>query len=427
VRFILGFLYSFLMARIVPVLIKLLTPRFSLAVGVVGFYGWLYFSQWWLLKIQNNIGGGRNYVDLASVLNAAQCFERIGDSVYSTVETCGFQYGIFLLRFIQFFNLDSANLELLGGILVVSAFLILLGIGMYSVKTRYQAKIAFFLTISPGPWLLFERGNFDLLIIILVTLGTLFLNSRFSILTVFFITLSALMKFYTLPLLLLYIVIEKRTYLRAVAAAAIVLVTPIILYDISRAPSFPNPTFVAFGLPSPGLWLNFFAWRFEVPIEFSGPLLYLIGSLVFFIGVYFIYFSSLRHKFSSGFLPSPTVSPFSRNVFLVSSGLYLSCFLAGMNYDYRLYFLIVSLLLLNQIFPDFRESRLFLILQISALWATVFFFGIDGPIHVLLAMFGNFCQLLLAIYLLGAMYRLLESPASFKWVVQLPNKIFRKA
>lgn len=415
------------MARIVPVLIKLLTPRFSLAVGVVLFYGWLYFSQWWLLKIQNNIGGGRNYADLASVLNAARCYERIGDSVYSTIETCGFQYGIFLLRFIQLFNLDSVSLELLGGILVFSAFLILLVIAIYSVNTSHQATIAFFLTTSPGPWLLFERGNFDLLIIVLVALGTLFLNSRFSYLTVFFITLSALMKFYTLPLLLLYIVIEKRPYLRVVAAAAIALVTPIVLYDISRAPSFPNPTFVAFGLPSPGLWLNFFAWRFDLPIELGGPLLYVIGSLVFFIGVYLIYFSPLRHKFSSRFLPSPTVSPFGRNVFLVSSGLYLSCFLAGMNYDYRLYFLIVSLLLLNQIFPDVRKSRLFLILQVSALWATIFFFGIEGPFHVFLAMFGNFCQLLLAIHLLGSMYRVLESPALLKWVVQLLNKIFRKA
>jgi hypothetical protein len=212
-----------------------------------------------------------------------------------------------------------------------------------------------------------------------------------------------------------------------VAAAAIMFVTPIILYDISRAPGFPIPTFVAFGLPSPGLWLNFFARRFEVPFELGGPLLYLIGSLMFFAGVHLVYFSSLRHKFSSGFLPPLTVSPFCRNVFLVSSGLYLSCFLAGMNYDYRLYFLIVSLLLFNQIFPDFRKSRLFLILQISALWATVFFFGIEGPIHVFLAMFGNFCQLLLAIYLLGAMYRVLESHALHKWVVQLPNKVFRKA
>jgi hypothetical protein len=421
------FLYSFLMVRTVLFPSKFLTPRFFLAMGVTAFYGWLYFSQWWLLKVQNNIGGGRNYADLAAVLNAARCYERIGDSVYSTIDTCGFQYGIFLLRFIQFFNLDSVNLVLLGGLLILSAILVLLGIAVYSVKTSRQAIIAFFLVTSPGPWLLFERGNFDLLIIILVAIGTVFINSRLSFLTVFFITLSALMKFYTLPLLILYIIIEKRLYLRVLAASAIVLVTPIILFDISRAPSFPNPTFVAFGLPSPGLWINFFAWRFDVPIKLGGSLLYLIGFLVFFAGVYLMYFSPLRQKFLSEAPTSVAVSTLGRNTFLIFSGLYLSCFLAGMNYDYRLYFLIVSLLLVNLIFPDICKSRLLVIVQISALWATIFFFGITGPIHVFLAMFGNFCQLLLAIYLLGAMYRVLEPSSSLKWTVGLSNKIFRKA
>jgi hypothetical protein len=421
------FLYSFLMVRTVRHSFRFLTPRFFLAVGVIAFYGWLYYSQWWLLKVQNNIGGGRNYSDLASVLNAARCYERIGDSVYSTIDTCGFQYGIFLLRFIQFFNLDSVDLVLLGGLLVLSAFLILLGFALYSVKTSRQAIIAFFLVISPGPWLLFERGNFDLLIIILVTLGTVFINSRLSFLAIFFIALSALMKFYTLPLLILYIVIEKRLHLRIAAVVTIVLVTPAILYDILRAPSFPNPTFVAFGLPSPGLWINFFAWRFDFPIELGGPLLYLIGSLVFFAVVYFMYFSAFLQKFSLISLPSATVSTLSRNFFLIFSGLYLSCFLAGMNYDYRLFFLIVSLLLMNLVFPDLRLSPFFLTVQISALWATIFFFGIIGPFHVFLAMFGNFCQLLLAVYLLGAMYEVLKPSTSFESITRIRNKVLRRA
>jgi hypothetical protein len=415
------------MVRIVPFPLKFHTPRFFLALGVTAFYGWLYFSQWWLLKVQNGIGGGRNYSDLASVLNAARCYERIGDSVYSSVETCGFQYGIFLLQFIQFFNLDSVNLQLLGGLLILSAFLILLGTAIFSVNTNRQALIAFFLVASPGPWLLFERGNFDLLIIILIAVGTIFINSRFSLLAIFFITLTALMKFYTLPLLLLYIIIEKRSYLRFVAAVTIGLVTPLILLDISRAPSFPNPTFVAFGLPSPGLWVNFFAWRFDIPIELNSPLLYVSGFMIFFAGVYLMYFSPVRKKFSFDSVLSSVVSTLGQNTFLVFSGLYLSCFLAGMNYDYRLFFLIISLLLLNVVFPDARQSRWFLTVQISALWATIFFFGVTGPIHVFLAMFGNFCQLILAIYLLGAMYEVLRPSTSFESITRIRNKVLRRA
>lgn len=409
-----------------PIHAKLFTRRVILFVSITTFYMWLYISQWWLLKVQNNLGGGWGYRDLDSVLNAARCYERIGDAVYSTAETCVYQYGVFLLQFIQFFNLDSINLVLLGGLFVLLVFLILLGVAVFSVRTTRQAVVAFLIVSSPGPWLLFERGNFDLLIVILVFLAAVFINSRLSILAILFITLTALMKFYTLPLLLVYILIEKRVTLRIVAAISICFVTPIILFDISRAPSFPNPTFVAFGLPSPGLWVNFFASRYGAPIEFSGPHLYFLGYLIFFACAYLMHFSSLRKRFSLQPQLLSTGPTLSKNIFLLFSSLYLICFLAGMNYDYRLTFLIISLLLLNVIFPNIQPSRWFLTVQIAALWATIFFFGVTGPIHVFLAILGNICQLILAIYLLGAIYQTLNSSQSLNWVVELSRKVSRK-
>jgi hypothetical protein len=407
---------------------KWLAQRVVLSLAVTTFYMWLYFSQWWLLKVQNNLGGGPIYRDLESVLIAARCYERIGDSVYSTVETCGYQYGIFLLQFIQFFNLDSINLVLLGGFFVLLVFLILLGVAVFSVKNTRQAVVAFLLVTSPGPWLLFERGNIDILIIPLISLAAIFINSRLSIVAILLIAVTALMKFYTLPLLLVYILIEKRVFFRVVAAISICVVTPIILLDISRVSvGFPNPTFVAFGLPSPGLWLNFFAWRFDVPIQLEGPQLYFLGYLVFFACVYLMYFSPLLKRISFEPLLPSTAPSIAKNMFLLFSSVYLFCFLAGMNYDHRLTSLIISLLLLNVVFPKNRSPRWFLSVQIGALWATIFFFGVTGPIHVFLAIFGNICQLILAVYLLGAMYRTLESSSSFKWVVQLFRKVSRKA
>jgi len=420
------FVYSSHMARVELFPSKSNTPRYILALGITAFYAWLYFSQWLPLKVQN-IGGGRNYADLASVLNAAECYERIGDSVYSTVDTCGYQYGIFLLRFINLFNLNSISLELLGGAFFLIVFLILLGVAVYSASTNLQASVIFILVISPGPWLLFERGNFDLLILILVSLAVLFVNSRLSILGILLIALTALMKFYTLPLLLLYIVIEKRLYSRIIAGASFGLITPLVLFDISRVPNFPNPTFSAFGLPSPGLWLNFFAWRFDVPVELNGPLQYLVGSLFFFGGVFFMYFSRFRKKFSFAPLSSHSGSDLSKNAFLFFSCLYLFCFLAGMNFVYRLIFLLLSLVLLNVIFPSSHVSRWFLTVQIAALWSTYFFFGALGAIPVLLAIFGNACQLILAIYLLGPIYRVLEPSTALKPLVDLLSKVSRKA
>ena len=420
--------YIFHMATSGPIHAKWFAQRVVLFLGITAFYVWHYLSQWWLLKVQNDIGGGRGYRDLESVLIAARCYERIGDSVYSTVETCGYIYGIFLLQFIQFFNLDSINLVLLGGFFVLLGFLILLGVAVFSARTTRQAVVAFLLVTSPGPWLLFERGNFDLLIIPLILLAAVFINSRLSIVAILLIAFTALMKFYTLPLLLVYILIEKRVLFRIVAAISICVVTPIILLDISRiSVGFPNQAFVTFGLPFPGLWLNFFAWRFGVPVELQGLQLYLLGYLIFFACVYLMYLSPLRKRFS--FEPLlPSVGPsLGKNIFLLFSSLYLFCFLAGMNYDHRLTPLIISLLLLNVVFPKNQPSLWFLSVQIAALWATIFFFGVTGPIHVFLAILGNICQLILAVYLLGAIYQTLESSSSLKWVLQLFRKVSRKA
>jgi hypothetical protein len=414
------------MVRVEPVGKKLFANRAILFLGVVSFYVWLFLSEWWPLKVQNNIGGGRNYADLASVLSAARCYEQEGDAVYLTVESCGYQYGIFLLKFILLFELDSIDLLLIGGLFVSLVFLILLGSAVLTANNTRQAWMAFLIVTSPGPWLLFERGNFDLLITILVALGAVFINTRLSLLAVVFITLTALMKFYTLPLLLVYILIEKKVLFRIVAALTFCITTPFVLLDISRAPSFPNPTFVAFGLPSPGLWLNFFAWRFNVPFEINGFFLYLLGFCVFFLGFYLIYFSNLGKKLSIEFVQTPTRSRLLRNFFLVFSSLYLICFLAGMNYDYRLTFLIISLLTLRGVFPDLHTSRLLEIVQVGALWATIFFFGLTGPVHVFLAIFGNVCQLILAVYLLGAIYRLLEPSNAFNWVLEFFTKVSRK-
>lgn len=411
-----------------PVHAKWFTQRVVLFLGITTFYMWHYFSQWWLLKVQNHIGGGRDYRDMESVLIAARCYERIGLSVYSTVETCGYVYGIFLLQFIQFFNLDSVNLVLLGGFFVLLVFLILLGVAVFSAKTTRQAVVAFLLVTSPGPWLLFERGNFDLLIIPMILLAAVFINSRLSILAILLIAFTALMKFYTLPLLVVYILIEKKVFFKIVAIISICVVTPIILLDISRAPvGFLTQGFVTFGSPFPGLWLNFFARRFGVQIELQELQLYLLGYLVFFACVYLMYFSPLRKRFSFEPLLPSTGSTQSKNIFLLFSSLYLFCFLAGMNYDHRLTPLIIALLLLNVVFPQNRPSRWFLSIQIAALWATIFFFGVTGPIHVFLAILGNICQLILAVYLLGAIYQTLESSSSLNRVLPLLRKFFRKA
>ena len=373
-----------------------------------------------------NIIGRSPYMDLESVIKASNCYGRIGDSVYSSLDQCGYQYGSFLLRFINFFSLGSMDLNLLGATLFISVLALVLIVAFFSVSSIRQTTIALVFVTSPGFWLLFERGNFDLLIFLLVSFALLFMQTRFSFFTILLISVTALMKFYTLPLLLLYILVEKNRHLRIGAIIALVIVSPLALIDIFKAPGFPNPTFVAFGLLSPGLWMNFFAWRLNIPFQLETPLLYLIGVITFVGAAVFISFLKPALKVSVRSFSSPSGSTLARNAFLIFSGMYVSCFLAGMNYDYRLAFLVVALLLADFSFPSKRYSVFFLIAEIGALWSTVFFFGLTGPLHILLAAFGNLCQLVIAIHLLGAIYLIVNDSVVLKRLSHLKSRSFRK-
>jgi hypothetical protein len=103
---------------------------------------------------------------------------------------------------------------MLGFVLFAVVTLVLVSLAVVTVNTKTQSILAFVLVISPGPWLLFERGNFDLLIILFLVLGVFTINTRFSIFTILFFALTALMKFYTLPLPLLYVFIERNRFLK---------------------------------------------------------------------------------------------------------------------------------------------------------------------------------------------------------------------
>jgi hypothetical protein len=105
------------------------------------------------------------------------------------------------------------------------------------------------------------------------------------------------MKFYTLPLFLLYIVIERNSILKKAGFLSLLVISPIVIHNILSAESHPNPLFVAFGLPAPGLWVNFFAWRFGLPVELGMISLYSLGLFVVLFGLYVFYFSPFKRKF----------------------------------------------------------------------------------------------------------------------------------
>lgn len=385
--------------------IKRLTnlQKSMIAILSIAFSG-LYLSGWKPLRIQG-IGGGHDYADLASVLNAATCFREIGADVYTDTDKCGFQYGLFLLRLINLLHLNSLTPFFLGGLLFALVAFLLLVIGVFSSLSKKHVAIASLILLSPGPWLLFERGNFDLLIILFLAVAVLSLNSRISFIGAILLLATALMKFYTFPLLLLYIFLEKNKWLKIAVALAAVAIIPLIVDNITSAPGYPNPMFVAFGLPIPGLWVNFFAWRFNFGLELGLVQQYVIGIFAFLIVLLYFRLCKGASRFRAMATKIDFESKLEKNIFLFSSLTYVACFLAGSNFDYRLIFLAVSLVLLNKSVVEAIESKLLIAVELSALWFTYFYFGAIGAIPVLLSITGNAAQLVLAVFLFSYLFK----------------------
>jgi hypothetical protein len=358
----------------------------------------MYLSSWWTLKIQH-FGGGHDYIDLHLILNAASCYKEIGERVFSVAGECSYIYGRTLLNIINFSHLTQVNLATIGLIAILSVlacfyYLIFIAAPRNFV---YQLQIFLFL-VSPCFWLLFERGNFDWLVFILIFLGVLTLRTRVEILGVILIGISGLLKFYSLPLLLLIPFIMKNRLSRLISIIVFIALLPMTLANISLIKAFPNPLFAAFGSPAPGLWVNFFSWRFSLGSKLSDLTAHIFGLILFALVIISVFRSNrLREKIN---LISPHYQGDKIDSFyIVFSSTYLICYLAGMNYDYRLIFLVAALILSANANPELFGNRTFQILAHSSLWLTFFFFGATGAIPVILAVLGNIAQGLMAVIL----------------------------
>jgi hypothetical protein len=379
----------------------------------------LYVSGWWPLK-QQGIGGGHKYGDLSAVVGSAHCYQSIGMKVYSIAGVCQYQYGHILLATLNFFHINQSNVRFIGLLFFTLSSLVLAVCTFHFITDLKSCLVAVALIISTGSWLLFERGNFDSLILILLTLSAILSTRKYQLISIVLVSITVLFKFYTFPLLVFLFFISKSRLNKWLVVLSSLVILPIVWSDFSATPSYPNPLFAAFGISSPGLWINFFAWRFKVPLILNSLETYIIGAMFIFIGfIVFEKFLQLK-RFS---LPQVSVdrnSHLNMRVFTFSSLVFISCFLAGMNFDYRLIFLSIALISFNYLYPEILKSKTLIFIQLSALWFTYFFFGATGPAPVLLALLGNICQYFLVILLL----RVLASEYLIgKWILATRPKM----
>ena len=311
---------------------------FFIVFGVQQLYSWpLVKTSGW--------GGGSPFIDLRSVLHAANCSEKIGWDIYDPNNwgDCGYIYGSLLIRFIRWAHL-SPTLTLGIGWVFIFLFSALSGYVFSNLKnlSRLQLGICVAIFVSPGAMLLLERGNFDILLILLLFVAAVCLQRKWNGIALTIIALSALFKFYTLPLLFALSVYFKSLPKIICSLSASFFVTFLVLIDLIRIKGeFPENVMASFGNQIFGGYLNYLG------LDLSRFLRELIGFLAIFLC------SSIIWKMRKNelvmiverFQPK-NLSKLTDYIIILFSFSYLICYFAGLNYDYRIPYLTIATLLL---------------------------------------------------------------------------------
>lgn len=154
--------------------------------------------------------GGVVYGDANIVLTYANCYSKFGNLVFESGLNCSqWANGSWLIAMLSLMGLTESATKLIGisfTIVLVTLFVV----GFYTLQTNAWAQSTlFFGSISPPIWLLMERGNFDTLMYLLILCAVYFFCIGNVSWCVFFVFMSATFKFYTLPLLVVILLISK--------------------------------------------------------------------------------------------------------------------------------------------------------------------------------------------------------------------------
>ena len=322
---------------------KLMSPLI-LGLTFVAIYLVNFFLAWPTTRWGDISNGSYLFGDFAWLSSwSTECSVNVGFphifSVYSQIDsTCpGFNYGTTLLILLSIFPI-AWETYIVAAITVGLIAVFVLG---YFLASAYRlsfwqkvlVSLAFF---SPGTYLLFERGNLDLVIFLLIVLAAALLGKGGFLSGFFVIIFATLLKFYTLPLVLLVALLSKNSRERFITTVFTLLTFTWVLIDFNRGPGLPEYGTVQFGYPVLG---HYFEWL-NISVQ---PLPTLIGFLA--PGLVWVLLVLLERRAGKGFQTTLTQSISNLQndyAFLLTAVAFCAMFFVGLSFDYRLIFLALA-------------------------------------------------------------------------------------
>jgi hypothetical protein len=276
------------------------------------------------------------YVDTHTVLYYASCFSEIGNLVFAAGPTCsGWSYGGGILRFLNFFGFTPGSVGLLGHFFtyaIICTFIYYL----YLTRQNILVQIALFSGfISPPIWLLMERANFDALMYLMVLISAILFIKKMEILSIFFILLSAVFKFYTLPLLILPFLLSTKFKTKFASILSLSIGLTLVILDLNRMTGkIVQAGYNHFGMKIIGNYLG------KLGIHLNIYNSYFLATFLFLSCILFVFLAIRKKEFFV--FKTQLFSEPSRTIFIYMSSTFLLCFVVGLNVDYRLIFYVVS-------------------------------------------------------------------------------------
>lgn len=292
-------------------------------VGITLFYIAQYKYNWPFLRY-SLLSAGNNNADFRWIVDSANC-STVTDTPVESGDPCSnYLYGRVLLKIIQIGHIGSNNAQTIG---YAIAFLGLISL-LHLIVPRYlkdqlslrEYLLCVLILILWPTQLIIQRANIDIAIFILLLVASRYGEKR-PVSSSVLIALTAVCKFYTLPLLILFFVFYSKKGNRIIMGVILLISGSICLRDILKVRVSINQNGSGqFGLKA--VYLDLLNIGFDKNVSLAASILIVVVMVALLI----------RHKSKIGKYKKIQTTTF---IFGIT---FLSCYFAGMNYDYRLLF-----------------------------------------------------------------------------------------
>ena len=349
-------------------------------MAFVAIYLINFFFNWPISRWSDTSTGSHLFTDFETLfIWATQCKVNLEIphlfSVYSQIEaseTCTeFTYGT---TFVILLSILPIDLESYIAVALTLGVLCVFALGFFLASSyrmsfwqKVLVSVAFF---SPGMHLLFERGNLDLQIFLLVIMAAAFLVRGGYFPAYLILVFATLLKFYTLPLVVLVSLLAKNLGQRIVTAILTFLTFTWVIVDFSRGSILHVYGPLQFGYP---VLDHYFEWL--------GISLPLIPSLVGFLAPWLVWALLVLIERKAGHdyrtrLRQSIDALQGEYAFIFTAITFCAMFFVALSYDYRLIFVALAGvgLILKSVFSREVKAALWISL-IIAVWGSGAFGG----------------------------------------------------